>query len=327
MGMGTRPGEVVERRGAIYGGDGGGGREREGKVPVMRLPRGYRFDPKPWELIEYLQDKVEGRPDDGQGVINDVDVYGCSPKQLVDMVGDLIPCDGGSLFFFTSIEHRNGNCRDRSTPDGHWKSTKKMTRIRNGEGRLVGYRQDLCYFHGKKKPERTEWLMKEHILDHQQPKMALCEIYSAQKKCKGQIQGNEWRIQPLKDPTDSESENTQHHYSSNDWSSLGNGTEQRAGPSGGGFLSSSEGFPSAPGTSAGYLSASDGYTWCNSAVDVSDLAQDSLDLYAPPALDVPSQESPTVHADAAFKEGGSAKAAAHPDMLPDINAPEMWLEN
>ncbi|EHA8590018.1 hypothetical protein COCNU_scaffold014314G000010 [Cocos nucifera] len=245
------------------------------------------------------------------------------------MVGDLILHDDGRLFFFTSIKHRNGNCRDRSTPDGHWKSTKKTIVIRNGEGRLVGYRQELCYFHGKKEPKRTKWLMKEYTLDHEQPKMALCVIYSAQNKGKDQIQGNECRIQPLKhqEPIDSESEDTRHHYSSNDWSSLGNATEderhqylkpvtektgesydkillmaqnvgmvaaqkfskpeQRAGPSGGGFFSSSEEFPSAPATSAGHLSACDGNTCCNSSIGVSDWPLDSQDFDALLALDVP----------------------------------------
>ncbi|XP_038975367.1 uncharacterized protein LOC103697255 isoform X2 [Phoenix dactylifera] len=155
------------------------------------------------------------------------------------MAGDLIPGDDGRLFCFTPIKHRTGNCRDRSAPDGYWKSTKKRTVIHNDEGRSVGFVQDLCYHHGKR---RTKWLMKEYTLVGDLPKMALCVIYCAQNKCKDRIQGNEWRMKPNcldnapsfnqwsrwnkpHEAIDSESEDTRLPYLSYDLSSLGRTTK------------------------------------------------------------------------------------------------------
>lgn len=48
-----------------------------------RLPRGCRFHPSGFELIEYLSDKVSGCEDPGQGFIkDDVDAYASSPDLL-----------------------------------------------------------------------------------------------------------------------------------------------------------------------------------------------------------------------------------------------------
>nr|XP_029117988.1 uncharacterized protein LOC114913486 [Elaeis guineensis] len=333
----------------------------------MRLPRGYRFDPKPWELIGYLQDKVEGRPDAGQGVINDgIDAYGCSPKQLV---GCLILHDDGRSFFFTPIKHRNRKCRDRSTPDGHWKLTKK-TILRNGEGRLVGYMKELCYFHGKRKsgkkePERTKWLMKEYTLDHEQPKMALCEIYSAQNKCKGRIQGNERGFQPLKlqEPIDSESEDTRFYYPSNDSSSWGKATEdeshqylksiaEKTGDSCDKILFMARNLDTAgepkfskpeervgPNERGGFfsskeeegsLSAAATSAGCLSGGDGHtgfNSVAGEMDCIQFISGFFSSQESPIVHADAASKEGGSVEVVAYPDMLPNTNALDMLQDS
>ncbi|XP_039137123.1 NAC domain-containing protein 96-like [Dioscorea cayenensis subsp. rotundata] len=112
----------------------------------MRLPRGCRFDPNEFELIQYLSDKVNGCPDPGQGLIkDDIDAYASSPDLLS---ANFCPDDGdGRLFCFTPIKFRKGlRCRDRSTPDGHWKATDARRRIDDKVGNPVGCVQTLSYY-------------------------------------------------------------------------------------------------------------------------------------------------------------------------------------
>ncbi|KAJ0967163.1 hypothetical protein J5N97_024080 [Dioscorea zingiberensis] len=151
----------------------------------MRLPRGCRFDPNEFELIQYLSDKVAGCPDPGQGLIKeDVDVYGISP--------DLLPVDlmasggDGRLFCFAPIKFRKGpSCRDRSTPDGHWKATNARSSIKDEEGDPIGFTQTFSYYHGKNGAARTKWIMKEYTLFADVPQnVALCVIYSTLNKYK-----------------------------------------------------------------------------------------------------------------------------------------------
>ncbi|KAM0949518.1 putative transcription factor NAM family [Dioscorea sansibarensis] len=145
----------------------------------MRLPRGCRFDPNDFELIQYLSDKVNGCPDPGQGLIkDDVDAYASSPDLLSANFG-LYDGDG-RLFCFTPIKFRKRpRCRDRSTPDGHWKATDARRTINDEVGNPVGDVQTLSYYHGKRGSARSKWIMKEYNLTDYCQNVALCVIYSS----------------------------------------------------------------------------------------------------------------------------------------------------
>ncbi|KAM0949520.1 putative transcription factor NAM family [Dioscorea sansibarensis] len=145
----------------------------------MARPRGCRFTPNDFELIQYLSDKINGRPDPGQGFINNhVDVYGTSPHLLPLGARD------EKLFCFTPIKFRKEpTCRDRSTPHGYWKAKNGKNTVRDDDGNPVGFTQNFTYYLGKMRGFRTKWIMKEYtIFDGEPHNVALCVIYFSVNK-------------------------------------------------------------------------------------------------------------------------------------------------
>ncbi|KAH7690733.1 NAC domain-containing protein [Dioscorea alata] len=156
--------------------------------------------------------------------------------------------EDGRLFCFTPIKFRKvPHCRDRSTPDGHWKATDTTRMIKDKEGNPVGYVQTLSYYHGKNGGARSKWIMKEYTLHANSPQnVALCVIYSSLRYKKS----NKERDSCLK-PIQNQSSFSYNASSKDDVSNFG----------------SSQGSPSIHGISISYSS---GVGACSGSVNIDD---------------------------------------------------------
>ncbi|CAI9099601.1 OLC1v1036449C1 [Oldenlandia corymbosa var. corymbosa] len=170
------------------------------RTPV-KLPKGFRFSPKDWELIKYLECKVFSKPLPCDHVIRDnVDVYDSDyhPKTLIDRHGD----DENVVYVFTNRKKvaEKGKNYGRSAGEYTWKANNRGTPVEKedglGEKVKVGWVKTLCLVN--RMEERTGYIMKEFTLPKSDLEnasdefkhYALCRIYKKPKKDKAKAKKN-----------------------------------------------------------------------------------------------------------------------------------------
>ncbi|XP_009774531.1 NAC domain-containing protein 19-like [Nicotiana sylvestris] len=168
--------------------------KEEGSHQYMKqYPIGYRFVPNDQQLLLYLLYKVKGEfiP---PGLIQDADIYECSPFQLSGM-----DMEEKYTYFFTRRERKypNGFKTDRSTRDGkgYWKITSKLTPIFTAGNLQFGKKNVLVYYLKTPKGQndiKTNWIMHElelnkslfprHAPEEKFNDFIVCRIYDREKR-------------------------------------------------------------------------------------------------------------------------------------------------
>ncbi|CAO2182141.1 unnamed protein product [Urochloa humidicola] len=149
------------------------------------LPPGFRFHPTDVELCSYyLKRKIMGKKLLVEA-ISEVELYKYAPWDLPDK--SCIQSRDMEWFFFCPRDKKyaNGSRKNRSTPNGFWKSTgKDRTIVLNA--RIVGMKKTLIFHEGKApRGDRTDWVMYEYRMEDNEVDAAgfskdayvLCKIF------------------------------------------------------------------------------------------------------------------------------------------------------
>lgn len=150
-----------------------------------QVPPGVRFDPTDIELIlYYLKKKILGKRLRFEAIA-EVDIYKFSAWELP---GESILESGNfeKSYFFCPLQKKySTGCRmNRTAKSGFWKVTGNDKDVHDHNGKLVGKVKTLI-FHEGKPGVRTNWVMHEYRLEHEnlpmggvvESKYVLCVIY------------------------------------------------------------------------------------------------------------------------------------------------------
>nr|UBT01632.1 NAC transcription factor 28 [Litchi chinensis] len=153
------------------------------------LPVGVRFNPTDQQLIvDYLLNKVQGKPLPSSTAIIDCDIYGEGHawRQLFE------ESEENSLYFFTRLKKKTekGKRIDRVTDCGTWKGQQRDKEIFSDGGRKVhiGSKRSFSFIPKKGVQEtRGKWVMHEYrlegcLLDRKNNFYVLCRINRKSKR-------------------------------------------------------------------------------------------------------------------------------------------------
>ncbi|KAJ4709488.1 NAC domain containing protein [Melia azedarach] len=134
------------------------------------------FQPDDEELVFcYLTGKMSGRTvGEGFRYVKDIDVYKYEPSKL----SSLAPYFGhGKMYFFSPLDKvsKRNECQETSSRGRLlWRKTEKTyEEIKATNGKSIARKTLLAYYKEDQAsaPVKSQWLMKEYMLLHQNDKM------------------------------------------------------------------------------------------------------------------------------------------------------------
>lgn len=139
---------------------------------IMEAP-GFRFYPTEEELISfYLQQKLQGRSQDIDGVIPVVYIYDYNPWDLPKLSGERCRNDPQlqEWFFFIPKQEREakGGRPNRLTTSGYWKATGSPGYVFSSfDNKIIGVKRTMVFYRGRARSRsgsKTEWKMNEYMV-------------------------------------------------------------------------------------------------------------------------------------------------------------------